>query len=149
MENVVDGLAGKLDGVRLELADTQIQFENARILPISRYRREDRIRTDFVNRRTAFLPKYSPRKRDLPKRSDYVGAISWLQAVHACIGESSPLFHFNIPMPTVMTLLSMTLKFDIKQQGLARWIRMKKYVTQLVDCKKSQSRLYKIYKKTM
>lgn len=42
MENVVDGLAGKLDGVRSELADTQIQFENARILPISRYRREDR-----------------------------------------------------------------------------------------------------------
>lgn len=49
---------------------------------------EDRIRTDLVNRRTAFLPKYSPGKRDLPKRSDYVGAISWLQAVRACIREN-------------------------------------------------------------
>lgn len=48
---------------------------------------EERIRADLVNRKTAALPKYSPRKRDLPKRSDYVGAISWLQAVRACIGE--------------------------------------------------------------
>ena len=49
---------------------------------------EDRIRTDLVNRRTVSLPKYSPRKKDLPKRSDYVGAMSWLQAVRACIGEN-------------------------------------------------------------
>lgn len=34
------------------------------------------------------MPKYSPGKRDLPKRSDYVGAISWLQAVRACMGEN-------------------------------------------------------------
>lgn len=49
---------------------------------------EDRIRTDLINRRTAALPKYNPGKRDLPKRRDYVGAISWLQAVQACIGEN-------------------------------------------------------------
>ena len=30
MDNVIDGLAGKLDGVRSELADTQVQLENAR-----------------------------------------------------------------------------------------------------------------------
>ena len=30
MDNVIDGLAGKLDGVRSELANTQVQLENAR-----------------------------------------------------------------------------------------------------------------------
>ena len=30
MDNVVDSLSGKLDGVRSELADTQVQLENAR-----------------------------------------------------------------------------------------------------------------------
>lgn len=49
---------------------------------------EDRIRTDLINRRTVSLPKYSAEKRNLPKRRDYVGAISWLQAVQACIGEN-------------------------------------------------------------
>lgn len=49
---------------------------------------ENRIRTDLVNRRTASLPKYSQGKSDLPKRSDFVGAISWLQAVRECIGEN-------------------------------------------------------------
>ena len=49
---------------------------------------ENRIRADLVNRKTTALPKYSPQKRDLPKRSDYVGAIAWLRAVRDCIGES-------------------------------------------------------------
>ena len=48
---------------------------------------EDRIRADLVNRKTTVLPKYDPQKRDLPKRSDYVGAIAWLKAVRECIGE--------------------------------------------------------------
>ena len=30
MDNVIDGLAGKLNGVRSELANTQVQLENAR-----------------------------------------------------------------------------------------------------------------------
>lgn len=47
---------------------------------------EERIREDLVNRKTASLPKYDPRKNDLPKRSDYVGAHSWLKAVRDCIG---------------------------------------------------------------
>ena len=48
---------------------------------------EDRIRADLVNRKTTVLPKYDPQKRDLPKRSDYIGAIAWLKAVRECIGE--------------------------------------------------------------
>ena len=49
---------------------------------------EDRIRTDLVNRKTKVLPKYDPQKRDLPKRSDYIGATAWLRAVRECIGET-------------------------------------------------------------
>lgn len=48
---------------------------------------ESRIKTDLVNRKTAVLPKYSSRKLDLPKRSDYIGASAWLKAVRDCIGE--------------------------------------------------------------
>lgn len=48
---------------------------------------EDRIRSDLINRRTASLPKYSKQKHDLPRRSDYVGALRWLKAVRECIGE--------------------------------------------------------------
>lgn len=48
---------------------------------------ESRIQEDLVNRRTATLPKYDSRKSDLPKRSDFVGAVSWLKAVRDRIGE--------------------------------------------------------------
>ena len=48
---------------------------------------EDRIREDLVNRKTTSLPKYDPRKKELPKRSDYVGALSWLKAVRERLGE--------------------------------------------------------------
>lgn len=48
---------------------------------------ESRIRADLINRKTATLPKYNPQKSNLPKRSDYVGAIAWLRAVRDCIGE--------------------------------------------------------------
>ena len=48
---------------------------------------ENRIREDLVNRKTAALPKYDSRKYDLPKRSDYVGSLSWLVAVRDTIGE--------------------------------------------------------------
>lgn len=48
---------------------------------------ESRIREDLVNRKTAVLPQYDSRKRNLPKRCDYVGALSWLKAVRDCIGE--------------------------------------------------------------
>lgn len=49
---------------------------------------EDRVRSDLVNRKTKVLPKYDPQKRDLPKRSDYIGATAWLRAVLECIGET-------------------------------------------------------------
>lgn len=49
---------------------------------------EHRTKEDLLNRKTLSLPKYDPQKRDLPKRSDYIGAISWLKAVRDCIGES-------------------------------------------------------------
>lgn len=48
---------------------------------------EQRIKEDLINRRTIALPTYDPQKKDLPKRGDYVGAISWLKAVQDCIGE--------------------------------------------------------------
>lgn len=47
----------------------------------------DRIQADLVNRKTNVLPKYDPKKADLPKRGDYVGAIAWLKAIRECIGE--------------------------------------------------------------
>ena len=49
---------------------------------------ENRIREDLVNRKTAVLPKYDPRKSDLPKRSDHIGSLSWLKAVRERIGEN-------------------------------------------------------------
>lgn len=48
---------------------------------------EQRVESDLINRKTAALPKYDPQKRDLPKRGDFVGALSWLKAVRDCIGE--------------------------------------------------------------
>lgn len=44
-----------------------------------------RIQSDLVNRRTVALPSYNPNRADLPTRSDYVGAISWLKAVQNCL----------------------------------------------------------------
>lgn len=49
---------------------------------------ESCVRTDLINRRTTVLPKYDPQKCNLPKRSDYVGAISWLKAVRDRLGEN-------------------------------------------------------------
>ena len=48
---------------------------------------EYRIRHDLINRRTAVLPEYDPHKRDLPRRRDYVGALSWLRDVRDAVGE--------------------------------------------------------------
>lgn len=48
----------------------------------------DRIQSDLANRKTTSLPRYDLRKNDLPRRRDFVGALSWLKAVQKCIGES-------------------------------------------------------------
>lgn len=45
------------------------------------------MRADLVNRRTATLPKYDPKKTDLPKRRDFIGSIAWLRAVREQVGE--------------------------------------------------------------
>ena len=47
-----------------------------------------RVRDDSINRKTITLPKFTTQKRNLPKRSDYIGAIAWLKAVQECLGES-------------------------------------------------------------
>lgn len=46
-----------------------------------------KLREDLINRRTIELPAYDPQKKDLPKRSNYVGAGSWLKDVVECLGE--------------------------------------------------------------
>lgn len=48
---------------------------------------ESRIKSDLANRRTVTLPEYDPKKRNLPKRRDYVGAFAWLKAVRECMQE--------------------------------------------------------------
>lgn len=48
---------------------------------------ESSTRREAANRKTAVLPPYDPKKADLPQRTDYVGAISWLKAVSGCVEE--------------------------------------------------------------
>ena len=50
---------------------------------------ERQVKEDLINRKTIVLPKYDTNKKDLPKRSDFVGSISWLKAVRDCIGENA------------------------------------------------------------
>jgi len=49
---------------------------------------KNRIQSDLCNRKTRLLPKYDIHKKELPKRCDYVGAISWLKAVKERLGDS-------------------------------------------------------------
>ena len=90
--------------MRTQLGDTQSQFAARYHIPFRTVQNwetglrkppeyimnllESRIREDLVNRKTAMLPKYDPRKSDLPKRCDYVGSLSWLKAVRERIGEN-------------------------------------------------------------
>ena len=90
--------------MRRQLGDTQSEFSTRYNIPFRTIQNWEngvrkppeyimnlltqRIEEDLINRKTIKLPKYDPKKKDLPKRSDYIGAISWLQAVRECIGES-------------------------------------------------------------
>lgn len=47
----------------------------------------NRVHSELINRKTSVLPKYNPKKKDLPKRSDFIGATAWLKAVLDSIGE--------------------------------------------------------------
>lgn len=42
---------------------------------------EQQIKRDFSYKKRVILPKYDPSKKDLPKRRDYIGSVSWLKAV--------------------------------------------------------------------
>lgn len=46
-----------------------------------------RVGEDLVNRKTAILPKYDPKKASLPRMRDYKSSLSWLKAVRDCMGE--------------------------------------------------------------
>ena len=90
--------------LRLQLGDTQCEFAKRYHIPFRTIQNwetgnrtppgyvtellEKRIREDLINRKTAFLPNYDPHKIDLPKRSEFIGALSWLKAVRKCIGEN-------------------------------------------------------------
>ena len=90
--------------MRTRLGDTQSEFASRYNIPFRTVQNwetglrkppeyimtllENRIREDLVNRKTASLPKYDPRKSDLPKRSNYIGALSWLKAVCEQLGEN-------------------------------------------------------------
>lgn len=89
--------------MRTQLGDTQSEFAARYHIPFRTIQNwetglrkppayivkmlEERIREDLVNRKSLALPVYDPKKKDLPKRSDYVGARSWLSAVRDCTGE--------------------------------------------------------------
>lgn len=48
---------------------------------------QHRVKEDLVNKKTSVLPMYDSRKKELPKRSDYVGSIAWLKAVRESLGD--------------------------------------------------------------
>ncbi len=91
-------------GMRSQLGDTQSEFAARYHIPFRTIQNwetgvrkppeyiinllESQVKKDLVNRKTTTLPKYNPQKKDLPKRSNYVGAISWLKAVrdYFCFG---------------------------------------------------------------
>lgn len=50
---------------------------------------EQRIRSDLTNRKTVSLPEYNPKKKNLPKRSNFIGSVAWLKAVQECLGEDT------------------------------------------------------------
>lgn len=90
--------------MRIRLGDTQSQFAQRYQIPFRTIQNweagtrkppeymikllELRIREDLVNRKTIALPKYDPQKKDLPKRSDYIGSLSWLKALREYMGET-------------------------------------------------------------
>ena len=89
--------------MRIRLGDTQSEFAARYNIPFRTIQNwetgmrkppeyiiellESRMKSDIANRRATALPEYDPKKRNLPKRGDYVGAFAWLRAVRECIGE--------------------------------------------------------------
>ena len=93
----------ELRELRTQLGDTQSEFAGRYGIPFRTVQDweagirkppeylikllERRVREDMVNRKTISLPKFDPRKDNLPKRRDFKGSIAWLQAVRDCIGK--------------------------------------------------------------
>lgn len=89
--------------MRKQLGDTQSEFAERYNIPFRTVQNWEtgsrkppeyildllkaRIREDIVNRKALTLPKYDPHKKDLPKRSDFVGVSSWLKAIKDRLGE--------------------------------------------------------------
>ena len=89
--------------MRTELGDTQSEFAERYHIPFRTIQNwetgvrkppeyivsllERQVKEDLVNRRTTVLPKYDPRKINLPKRENYIGSVAWLKSVRDCIGE--------------------------------------------------------------
>ena len=90
--------------MRAQLGDTQSQFAERYQIPFRTVQNweagvrkppeymvkllEQRIREDLINRKTIALPRYDPQKKDLPKRSDFIGSLSWLKALQERMGAS-------------------------------------------------------------
>ena len=90
--------------MRAQLGDTQSQFAERYQIPFRTVQNweagvrkppeymvkllEQRIREDLINRKTIALPRYDPQKKDLPKRSDFIGSLSWLKALQEHMGEN-------------------------------------------------------------
>ena len=88
--------------MRTELGDTQIEFAERYHIPFRTIQNwetgvrrppeyivnllERQVKEDLVNRRTSVLPKYDSKKLNLPRRENYIGAVSWLKAVRDCLG---------------------------------------------------------------
>lgn len=89
--------------MRTELGDTQSEFAARYNIPFRTIQNweagvrkppeyiiellNQRVRADLANRRTVSLPKYDPKKQNLPKRRDFIGSVTWLKAVQSYIGE--------------------------------------------------------------
>lgn len=90
--------------MRAQLGDTQSEFASRYNIPFRTIQNwetgtrkppeyiasflEQRIKEDLTNRKTITLPVHDPQKRNLPRRSDYISAFSWLRAVNECLGNS-------------------------------------------------------------
>ncbi|MGI6594743.1 MAG: helix-turn-helix domain-containing protein [Christensenellales bacterium] len=89
--------------MRTELGDTQSEFAARYNIPFRTIQNwetgvrkppeyivellRQRVQADLINRRTTNLPKYDPTKKNLPRRRDFIGSITWLKAVQACLGD--------------------------------------------------------------
>jgi len=90
--------------MRKQLGDTQSEFARRYNIPFRTIQNWEagvrkppeyilellnaRVREDLINKKATILPEYDPRKKNLPKRSDYVGAVAWLKAVRDSLGEN-------------------------------------------------------------